>query len=197
MEQRIYHGNLSPNDIARSLIARFNRGNLRAQQLGSGKQIVVQIATRERAMSGGQTALSVSIHEVEDGVSVQVGKQAWLSVAASLGYSALAALRNPFNLLGRLDDIAQDIENLQVTEDVWSTIDAAAKAAGASFELSERLRRSVCAYCETANPVGEPACIACGAPLGNVQPDTCPNCGFVVKPEESNCPNCKQVIARP
>jgi hypothetical protein len=175
MEQRIYHGNLSPNDIARSLIARFNRGNLRAQQLGGGKQIVVQIATRESAMSGGQTALSVTIQDVEDGISVQVGKQAWLSVAASLGYSALAALRNPFNLLGRLDDIAQDIENLQVTEDVWSTIDAAAKAAGAGFELSERLRRSVCAYCETANHVGEPSCIACGAPLGNVQPDTCPN----------------------
>lgn len=197
MEQRIYHGNLSPNDIARSLIARFNRGNMRAQQLGGGKQIVVQIATREGAMSGGQTALSVTIHEVEDGISVQVGKQAWLSVAASLGYSALAALRNPFNLLGRLDDIAQDIENLQVTEDVWSTIDAAAQAAGASFELSERLRRSVCAYCETANPVGEPACIACGAPLGNVQPDTCPNCGFVVKADETICPNCKQELNRP
>lgn len=196
MEQRIYHGNLSPNDIARSLVARFNRGNLRAQQLGGGKQIVVQIATRESAMSGGQTALSVTIHEVEDGISVQVGKQAWLSVAASLGYSALAALRNPFNLLGRLDDIAQDIENLQVTEDVWSTIDAAAKAAGASFELSERLRRSVCAYCETANPVGEPSCIACGAPLGNVQPTTCPNCGFVVNPDESICPNCKEVLIK-
>jgi hypothetical protein len=194
MEQRIYHGNLTPNDIARTLIARFNRGNLRAQQLGSGKQIAVQIATNTSATAGGQIALSVSIQEVEDGVSIQVGEQAWLSVAASLGYSALSALRNPFNLLGRLDDIAQDIENLQVTDAVWTTIEAAVRAAGASFELSERLRRSVCAYCDTANPVGEPSCIACGAPLGRVQPDTCPNCGFIVRPNEKVCPNCKRTL---
>lgn len=196
MEQRIYHGDLSPNDIARSLVAKFNRGNLRAQQLGGGKQIVVQIATREGAQSGGQTAMAVTIQDVEDGVSVQVGKQTWLSVAASLGYSALIALRSPFNILGRLDDIAQDIENLQMTEEVWSTIDAVARASGASFELSERLRRLVCAYCETANPVGESSCIACGAPLGNLQPATCPNCGFVIKPDETICPNCKQPIIR-
>jgi hypothetical protein len=194
MEQRIYHGDLSPDDIARSLIAKFNRGNLRAQQLGSGKQIVIQIATNTQASSGGQTALSVSIQKVDDGVSIHVGEQAWLSVAASLGYSALTALRNPFNLLGRLDDIAQDIENLQITEAVWNTIEVAVKAAGASFELSERLRRSVCAYCETANPVGEPSCIACGAPLGKVQPDTCPNCGFIVRADENYCPNCKRSL---
>lgn len=194
MEQRIYHGNLSPNDIARSLIAKFNRGNLRAQQLGSGKQVVVQIATITGAASGGQTALSVSIQENEDGISIQVGEQTWLSVAASLGYSALSALRNPFNLLGRLDDIAQDIENLQVTEDVWATIEAAVGTAGASFELSARLRRSVCAYCDTANPVGEPSCIACGAPLGSVQPFTCPHCGFVVRADEKICPNCAKPL---
>lgn len=194
MEQRIYHGDISPDDIARSLIAKFNRGNLRAQQLGRDKQIVVQIATKEYATSGGQTAISVSIQQVEDGLSIQVGEQAWLSVAASLGFSALSALRNPFNLLGRLDDIAQDIENLQITEAIWKTIEASAQAAGASFELSKRLRRSVCAYCDTANPVGEPSCIACGAPLGTVQPDTCPNCGFVVRSDETICPNCKRQL---
>jgi hypothetical protein len=176
------------------LIAKFNRGNLRAQQLGSGKQVVVQIATITGAASGGQTALSVSIQENEDGISIQVGEQTWLSVAASLGYSALSALRNPFNLLGRLDDIAQDIENLQVTEDVWATIEAAVGTAGASFELSARLRRSVCAYCDTANPVGEPSCIACGAPLGSVQPFTCPHCGFVVRADEKICPNCAKPL---
>lgn len=194
MEQRIYHGDLSPDDIGQALIAKFKRGNLRAQQIGGGKLVVVQIATNSEATSGGQTALSVSIQKVEDGVSVQVGEQAWLSVAASLGLSALSALRNPFNLLGRLDDIAQDVENLQITETVWKTIEAAVQAAGASFELSKRLRRSVCAYCDTANPVGEASCIACGAPLGKVQPDTCPYCGFVVIANEKTCPNCKRSL---
>jgi DNA-directed RNA polymerase subunit RPC12/RpoP len=69
-------------------------------------------------------------------------------------------------LLGRLDDIAQDIESLQLSEDIWKAIDNFANLKGATFELSERLRRIVCEYCNTANPVGEPSCIACGAPLG-------------------------------
>jgi len=192
MEQRIFHGTLAPHDIAHALIARFNRGNLRAQQLGDDQQVVVQIATRQGANSGGQTATTVTIQSVEDGVAVGIGKQTWLGVAASLGATALAAVRNPFNLLGRLDDLAQDIESLQINQQIWETIVDVAQGANASYELSERLRRMVCDYCNTANPVGEPNCIACGAPLGSAQPRTCPNCGFVIKTGEGICPNCRR-----
>jgi len=192
MEQRIFHGTLAPHDIAHALIARFNRGNLRAQQLGDDQQVVVQIATRQGASSGGQTATTVTIQSVEDGVAVGIGKQTWLGVAASLGATALAAVRNPFNLLGRLDDLAQDIESLQINQQIWETIVDVAQGANASYELSERLRRMVCDYCNTANPVGEPNCIACGAPLGSAQPRTCPNCGFVIKTGEGICPNCRR-----
>jgi hypothetical protein len=125
---------------------------------------------------------------------VELGQQAWLGVAASLGMSALAALRNPFNLLGRLDDIAQDIENLQISERIWNVIGQAARAAGASTTLSDRLNRLTCEYCGIANRIGEPACIACGAPLGEVHPETCSNCGFVVGKKEGNCPNCGKVL---
>lgn len=190
MEQRIYHGNLTPDSLARNLVSRFNRGNLRAQWLGQNEHVVVQIATRQRPASGGQTALSVDLRQVEDGVAVQVGKQAWLGIAASLGTTAISALRNPFSLLGRLDDLAQDIEYIQLCEQVWETVEAAARAAGASHQLSERLRRLECAYCSTANPIGEPACIACGAPLGAAQPRTCPNCGFVAQVGDVSCSNC-------
>ena len=190
MEPRIYHGDLTPEDVSRALIAHFNNGNLVAQQLGAGDQIVVQIATRQRPASGGQTALSISLQKVEDGLAVQLGKQAWLGVAASLGMTAMSAWRNPFSLLGRLDDLAQDIENLQLNQEALVVIENVAYMRGASFELSERLRRLVCAHCQTANPIGEPSCIACGAPLGMVQPRTCRNCGFVVKTEENTCPNC-------
>lgn len=190
MERRIFHGNITAEDIARSLIAQFNRGNLRVQQVGSGKQIAVQIATASNARSGGQTAMSVHIQEAEDGIIVEVGQQQWLGVAASLGMSAISALRNPLNLLGRLDDIAQDIESLQLDDEVWRVIDATCKAMGAGHELSKRLRRTVCDYCNTANPVGEGRCLACGAPLGDVQPGTCASCGFVLKNNEKYCPNC-------
>ena len=191
MERRIFHGDLSPNNVARALVAHFNRSNLAAQQLGNGKQILVQIASRQRPISGGQTALTVQLREVEDGVAVQLGKQTWLGLAASLGVTALSVFRNPFSLIGRLDDLAQDIENLQLTEEVWDVIENVARMRDATFELSERLRRLVCNYCTTANPVGEPRCIACGAPLGDVQPFTCKNCGFVVKKNESVCPHCE------
>ncbi len=194
MQPRIYHGTLKPQDIAQALMGQFHRGNYRVQQIGSGNNITVQISTREQVSSGGQTALAVRIEKVADGVSVSIGKQAWFGVAASLGITALAALRNPFTLLGRLDDLAQDIESIQLTEQAWRVIEATAAAAGSSFELSERLRRSICDYCNTPNPVGQPDCIACGAPLGNVQPQTCKRCGFVIKKEDRYCPNCRQPI---
>lgn len=194
MEQRIYHGKITPQDFAQSLIAHFNRGNLRVQQIGGGPKVAVQIATSNMSTSGGTTALSVTLQSVEDGVTVQLGNQAWMGVAANLGITALFALRNPFSLIGRLDDVAQDIENLQLADEVWKVIEATARAAGSSQELSERLRRVTCEYCGTANPVGESNCIACGAPLGNVQPRTCTRCGFVVTLTEKVCPNCGQPV---
>ena len=194
MNQRIYHGNITPSDLARALVGHFHRGNWRVQQFGDAEKTVVQIATRERPLSGGQTAVSVILQKHEDGVSVQVGQQAWLGVAASLGVTAISILRNPLALLNRLDDLAQDIENLQISEDVWKALDLTARAMGATQELSERLRRIACPYCDTANPVGEPSCIACGAPLGAAQPATCKNCGFVVFTSETHCPNCKKPI---
>src|SRR3989304_7615903 len=99
MERRKYHGTLNPEDLARALIAHFNRANLVAQKMASGEKVMVQITTRERPASGGQTALTVTLHGVEDSLAVQVSKQAWLGVAASLGVTALAALRNPYSLL--------------------------------------------------------------------------------------------------
>jgi hypothetical protein len=194
MEQRIYHGELSPEEVGRALCAHFTRGSLVAQQLGGGDQVVVQVATHQRPASGGQTALTVTLQKVEDGLGVQVGKQAWLGVAASLGATALSLWRNPLNLLGRLDDLAQDIENLQLTEEIWRVVENVARMQGATLELSERLRRLVCEFCLTGNPVGEPSCIACGAPLGLSQPSTCLNCGFVVKREERVCPNCGETL---
>jgi DNA-directed RNA polymerase subunit RPC12/RpoP len=194
MDRRILHGNITPTDLAQALMAEFNRGNLHAQVLGQFHKMAVQISTRMGAPSGGHTALTVSLQKVEDGVMVEIGQQAWLGVAASLGQTAFSALRNPFSLLGRLDDLAQDFENIQLSEKVWRIIDRAAAAVGASLELSERLRRITCEYCQTANPVGEGSCIACGAPLGNAQPTTCPNCGFAVTGREVTCPNCNQKL---
>ena len=190
MNQRIYHGQITPRETAQALIAYFHRGNYHTQQIGGGEQIIVQIATSNFRTSGGHTAISVTLRSLEDGIAVQVGKQAWLGVAASLGTTALRAIRNPFSLISRLDDLAQDIESLQLSEEVWQVIENLARTIGTGQALSDRLRRLACEYCRTANPVGASNCIACGAPLGDVQPLTCLNCGFVITKNETICPNC-------
>lgn len=194
MEQKVFHGQFKPEDLAQCLLVHFNRGNLEVQKIGGGDTMAVQIKTRVQRTSGGETALGVSFQTVEDGVIVQVGQQAWFGIAASLGVSALAALRNPLNLLHRLDDIAQDIEYVQLTDEVWRVLKSNAKALGSGYELSERLKRVTCEYCLTANPVGSPGCIACGAPMGRLQPFTCKNCGYLLSSREKICPNCRRPV---
>jgi hypothetical protein len=190
MDKRIYHGNITPDDVAQALEAEFNQGNTRTQRFGENSNQTIQIASSQWAHSGGKTALAVNIQKVEDGIMVLVGEQQWLGLAASLGQTAIATLMNPLSLLGRLDDIAQDVSNLQLVEKVWQTVVGVVNASGASLQLSERLARVTCEYCGIANPVGESSCLACGAPLGKAQPKTCSNCGYVLLRDERFCPNC-------
>ena len=197
MDRKFYHGDLSPADIARGLIAEFNRGNLRAQVIGESDELAVQIATRPGTTSGGQTALTITIRKSEDGVLVESGSQAWLGTAASLGHTTIATLANPWNLLTRPDDLAQDVENLQLMERAWGVIDRTTRALNAGLELSSRLRRMTCEYCGTANPTGAGSCMACGAPMGSAQPTTCPTCGFAVGTDDVLCPNCGNRLPTP
>jgi hypothetical protein len=190
MTQRIYHGQFTCTDLSDALLAYFSRGNLRVNRYGTQENMVIQIATSPYATSGGTTALAVHLQTVEDGIAVEVGKQTWFGIAASLGVTTVAALSNPWNLINRLDDIAQDIEYVQLSENVWRILDSTAKSLGSGFNLSERLNKYICDYCTTPNPPGEPLCIACGAPLGDIQPRTCPNCGYVVYKNENKCINC-------
>ncbi|MBN1230362.1 MAG: zinc ribbon domain-containing protein [Anaerolineales bacterium] len=191
MTIKIFHGPISANDLATALVARFNHGNLSARKINSTEQIVVQITTGQFANSGGQTNLGIIIRDHKDGVAVEIGDQSWMGIAASLGKSALYVAMSPWNIVHRIDDIAQDIENINLDEKAWEVVNEVVKTVGASTRLSERLLTSVCEYCNTANPVNEPRCIACGAPMGNVQPFTCSNCGFVIRTKETYCPNCK------
>lgn len=175
-------------------MAEFDQGNTQTQLLGDSGNLTVQIASSQWARSGGKTALAVNLQQIEDGVMVQVGEQQWLGVAASLGQTAISALLNPLNLLGRLDDLAQDVNSLQLNEKVWQIVAKVVSAAGASQQISERLTRLTCEYCGAANPVGEATCVACGAPLGKEQPKACTKCGYVLLHDEKFCPNCGQPV---
>jgi len=191
---RMYHGNIKAVDVARALKSEFHRGNYIVQTFGKPNKIVLQISTQRNLHSGGQTALTVNLNDVEDGVMVAIEKQKWLGVAASMGVTAISTALNPINLLSRLDDLAQDIESFQIIDNVWAVVDNSARLAGAGTQLSEMLRRVTCEYCGAAIKTGEPNCIACGAPLGDVQPKTCRSCGFVALHSDQYCPNCHQPL---
>ncbi len=190
MEQRTFHGELTPQDLADALIAKFSHGDFRTQKHGRGGNLVIQISTPHLRRSGGATAITVHLSRVEDGVHVRLGGQQWLGTAASLGQTALMALLKPVSLLGRLDDVAQDIYSLQLADRIWDTIERTVDSLGASYKISERLRRLTCQYCASANPVGERSCLACGAPLGLQQPVSCDHCGYVSEAGASICPEC-------
>ncbi len=190
MENRTYHGNISPEDLAKALVAEFSRGNLVCQRVGAGEPVLVQVATRHGAASGGHTGISVTIHRIEDGVTVALGEQEFFGTAASLAQTGLSALLNPLSLLGRLDDLAQDISSLTLTDQIWTAIEKYAHSIGAAKQISERLRTIVCPNCETANAAGAAKCVSCGAPLGSVQPQACTNCGNVMPPGSKFCSNC-------
>ncbi|HLE27117.1 MAG TPA: zinc ribbon domain-containing protein, partial [Anaerolineales bacterium] len=164
-QQRTYHGDINPDEMAAALVAAFNQGNMRTQQVGEGDKVMVQIATRQGG-SGGKAALSITIQRVEDGVSAAMGQHEWLGVAASLGQTALTTLLNPWNLIGRLDDIAQDVTSLTLVDKAWEAVEKFAQAAQITKTISERLQTVACPFCGTANKVGAPDCVNCGAPLG-------------------------------
>mgnify|MGYP001198118382 CR=1 FL=1 len=190
MNTRIYHGEVSPDDFARDLFAQFDTETYSVEAFGNEDELSLQIATRRGSRSGGDTSISVHLLKVADGVSVQLGEQRFLGLAASFGRTALDAFRNPISLLGKLDRIAQDIESVQLEERVWKVIDRTARQHHAGEKLSQRLSSLACPYCQTGNKVGEGACLACGAPLGSVQPETCRRCGYVLYFDEASCPNC-------
>jgi hypothetical protein len=191
---RVYHGNIRAVDIARTLKGEFHRGNFVVQTYGKPDKIVLQIATKQHLQSGGQTAITVNLDNIDEGVIVSIQKQKWLGIAASIGTSAIATVLNPWNLLSRIDDIAQDIESITMVDDIWAVVEKRVQLAGAGKQLSDKLLRVTCQYCGSAIRTGESNCLACGAPLGEVQPVICRNCGFAASPGDRYCSNCHQTL---
>jgi len=193
-EQKAFHGDFNGADMASAITLFFNKGNLETQTLKSRDHISVQIRSKRSVTSGGRTAIGIHFQDFSDGVVVTIGNQQWLGVAASMGLSALIALRNPLNLIHRIDDIAQDLEYISLKDEIWERLTSFAKSKNGGFKLSQKLQRVTCAYCLSANPTGESNCLSCGAPLGNDQPIVCTRCGYILSKNRNRCPNCKTKV---
>ncbi|MBI5879474.1 MAG: zinc ribbon domain-containing protein [Chloroflexi bacterium] len=190
MDQRTYHGKLTPDELASAVVAAFDQGNRRAQKVGSGERVMVQIATREWSGSGGQAALAVTIQRIEGGVTVSLGQHEWLGAAASILQTGVMALLNPITLLNRIDDVAQDVSSFSLPTQVWDVVEKYCRSVGAAMAMSERLQSVACPYCGVTNKVGDGKCSACGGPLGAAQPRLCPKCGNVMGPTSKFCDVC-------
>ena len=143
------------------------------------------------ASRGVPTSLTVVLSPVEDGVMVKMGKQSWSGIAASLGTTAMSVVRNPWSLLHRLDDLAADFDVMGLESKVWKSIEKLMESRQASHQISERLRKLVCGYCDFANDAKAGECENCGAPLGDEQPQACGKCGYVNDARAIRCGQCE------
>lgn len=186
MEQRTYHGKVTPQELAAVLLARFNTEAMTATMAGTGDRIVVNVSAS--SVVGGPCSLSVGLSPAPTGVTVTVGPHNILGVAADLLETGLKALINPITLIGEIADVAQDLQRLTLPQQVWETIDHYCQSVGAS--LVPEPSGVTCPYCGVISPLGTGQCPSCGAPLGEYQPVACPKCGKLLPRTTRFCTRC-------
>ncbi len=197
MERRIYRGEIYPQAMADALVLQFNKGDLMAQRIGTGDQVLVQIATRDWDWGGPQSALTLGISRVEGGVQVTMGQQRWLGALADLAQTGLMALINPISLITRIDDIARSISGLTLPQQVWLAVEHYCESVDARPVGMMEEETIVCAYCGVGNPLDAAKCSACGAPLADARPVMCPRCGKRSAAGARFCSHCGTSLQTP
>jgi hypothetical protein len=191
MDQKTYHGEIDPQELADVLVSHFDQGDLRAQKTGRTDRVVVQISTgRHRRRGDPHTSLAVTIAQAEDGVTVSVGEQQVLGVAADLVQTGIGALFNPLSLIGEIDDIVRDVSKLTLPQQVWQVIEEYCRSVGAGLGLAPEKVLVTCPFCGVGNPIGVGKCPSCGGSLADVQPITCPKCGQILEHDAKFCTRC-------
>ncbi len=122
-----------------------------------------RIFTQRQYRGSSATAIYIHCRPSERGLEVTISEQEWAEIAASLGTTIFATILNPINLLGRINHLATDVQNLSLGERVENFIRT--YSTRVASQSQDAFDRSVCKYCRTRNePIG-PHCISCGAPL--------------------------------
>lgn len=191
VEQRAYHGELPPQDLARALVVRFNEGETAAHWMeGQAGRAVVQIQNRKREYGDPSTAVTIHISPTKTGITVSVSEQKVLGVAADMAKTGVKAWLNPMRLIGELDDIARNVRWLGLRSEVWKAVDEYCRNQGSARGAAGVLSNVICPYCGTPNDIGAQNCKACRAPLAEAQPIVCGRCGFMNAPQAQFCVNC-------
>lgn len=194
MEQRIYHGSLSPDGLADYLVQTFGQNysylgwggstlSTIAQKIGQGDHVLVQIA-QARPWSGRlRTALGVSISRLPDGISVSVGQSHWLE--GSLTGILWSALFFPPLLIFPL---IRGIGNFSFYQDVWQAIETYCLQAQATRVSTSTLHGLYCARCGALNDEAAQHCHLCGATLAAGPASS------TGAPEQVTCDSCHERV---
>jgi hypothetical protein len=197
MDQKTYHGEIDPQELADVLVSHFDQGDLAARKTGRPDRVVVQISTRaHRHWNDPHTSLAVTIAKAEDGVTVTVGEQQVLGIAADLVKTGIGALLNPMSLVGEIDDIVRDVSKLNLPDQVWEVVEEYCRSVGAGLGLAPDKLLVTCPFCGVGNPIGVGKCPSCGGSLADVQPVTCPQCGQILEHDAKFCTRCGTRIAQ-
>jgi predicted RNA-binding Zn-ribbon protein involved in translation (DUF1610 family) len=196
MDQKTYHGGINPQELADVLVSRFDQDDLTAQKTGQPDRVVVQISTGSHRRDEPHTSLAVTITKAEDGVTVSVGEQQVLGVAADLVQTGLGALFNPLSLIGEIDDIVRDVSKLTLPQQVWQVVEEYCRSVGAGLGLAADKVLVTCPFCGVGNPIGLGKCPSCGGSLADVQPVTCPQCGQILEHDVKFCTRCGMRIVQ-
>jgi DNA-directed RNA polymerase subunit RPC12/RpoP len=187
---RTYWGKISAEGLGRALVEHFNTSTSRAQMAGDRDRVLVQVGNRRMESSDPTTAITVGIVQDEDSITVTMGQQKWMGIAADLARTGIMTLINPWSLLNELDNVARNVDWLTLRDEVWQAIDAYSQAVGGSLGVPAEIRHVACPYCGSTNPIGASKCSTCGAPLGDYQPVVCPRCGYLLVWSKRFCTRC-------
>ncbi len=147
MEQRIYHGTITPDGLAQHLVDEFDpKPNVQAQKLGRGETFLVQLG-------GGDTpdqvrrAVTLAIAQADDGlpgVKVTLGEQQWINneQAGHVAFwTLLGAIFTPwalFMLIFPLKDLVEDLSEVG-PERIWNSVELYCASQGATLNMSTTL----------------------------------------------------------
>lgn len=192
MEQRVYHGQVTPEGVAQMLLETWDRDQTIAQGFGEAQRVIVQIGQREAGWFSDEPrqALTLDIEAIEGGVQVTMGQQQWykdeggqIFVGGLIGFL-------PFFFtfpLGRLFGDEPSLDQGLVGQ-IWQSIDRYAGQFSAATGATQRLQTVPCPECGVSNPQNAQRCSACGSTL--TAPETCPRCAHLNPAGARFCNRC-------
>jgi hypothetical protein len=145
MEQRVYHGTLSPEDMADFLVQRYDpQPDVQAQKVGQGDSLLVQIGYGD-ATEKMRHAVTVAIARTTDGepgVVVTMGQRQWITpeeVKHAAFWGLLALLVTPWVLFALLWPLSDVLSSSSLPGDIWNAIDVFAGTHSVSIAQTQVL----------------------------------------------------------